>query len=216
MPDILWSDLRMPDGLRPGRNDVVVVDSDVRLIFDTTTPVTIEGLVVYGEFVVADDGDAHALTTDWAVVAGDGTFRVGTADDPYASDFTLTLAGKDNSNTVDLRDYPDGCEEDDGCPVTGGSTCHCGDADGGHSHHVIENNNAFLMAMGDGASIEIHADDASKESWTQLSVTAEAGDTQLRFTERTGWEVGDKIAIASTDFDLNQAEEFEIVAVSNG
>ncbi|MEM8598065.1 MAG: Ig-like domain-containing protein, partial [Pseudomonadota bacterium] len=47
-------------------------------------------------------------------------------------------------------------------------------------------------------------------------VTAEAGDTQLRFTERTGWEVGDKIAIASTDFDLNQAEEFEIVAVSNG
>ncbi|MEM7746523.1 MAG: hypothetical protein AAF409_22785, partial [Pseudomonadota bacterium] len=84
------------------------------------------------------------------------------------------------------------------------------------SHHVVENNNAFLMAMGDGAKIEIHTDDAAKESWTQLDGTAEAGDTQLTFTEATGWQVGDRIAVASTDFDLNQAEEFTVVGVSNG
>ncbi|MGF1444652.1 MAG: Ig-like domain-containing protein [Pikeienuella sp.] len=219
MQDILWSDFRMPDGSHPGPDDVVIVDSDVRLIFDETDgPVRIKALVVYGEFTVADDiPEPLELTTDWALVAGNGRFEVGTPAEPFEGDFTLTLAGKDTSNTVDLRDYPDGCDTPpDQCPVTGGSTCHCGDADGGHAHHVIENNNAFLMAMGEGATISIHADDAAKESWTQLDGTAEAGATTLTFAAATGWEVGDRIAVASTDFDTNQAEEFTIVAVSEG
>ncbi|MEM9782537.1 MAG: Ig-like domain-containing protein [Pseudomonadota bacterium] len=216
MRDVFWSDFRMADGSRPGGDEVIVVDSDINLIFDTTDPVTIQGLVVYGSFEVADDGAAHALTTDWAVVAGDGTFRVGAPDDPYASDFTLTLAGKDNSNDVDLRDYPDGSEDSGGCPVTGGATCNCPDTDanGRNDHFEITNNNAFLMAMGKGASIEIHVDDAAKESWTQLDATLAAGQNTMRLTEETGWEVGDRIAVASTDFDLDQAEEFTITAVS--
>jgi len=221
MADILWSEYRMPDGSAPGPDDVVIVDSNDRLIFDQAAGfATVKGLVVYGEFVVEDGGpDAPpiALTTDWALVSGDGSFTVGTGEAPFQGQFDLTLAGKDNSNTVDLRDYPDGCETPpDQCPVTGGSTCHCGDADGGHSHHVIETNNAFLMAMGEGATISIHTDDAAKESWTQLDATAEAGNTSLSFTEATGWEVGDRIAVASTDFDADQAEEFTIVAVSDG
>ncbi|MEL6267339.1 MAG: G8 domain-containing protein, partial [Pseudomonadota bacterium] len=211
MADILWSEFRMPDGSVPGPDDVVVVDSDVRLIFDADEPVTIKGLVVYGTFEPLDAGGTHALTTDWAVVSGHGEFKVGTPETPYASDFTLTLAGKDNSNTVDLRDYPDGCEQSTGCPVTGGD-CHCDETDGhGHNDHfVIENNNAFLMAMGEGATISIHADDAAKESWTQLDATLEAGQNTMTFAEATGWEVGDRIVVASTDFDMNQAEEFTI------
>lgn len=49
----------------------------------------------------------------------------------------------------------------------------------GHDHvipDVIEDITAFLMAMGEGSRIEIHAADASKESRTQLSQNAFAGD----------------------------------------
>ncbi|MEL6522026.1 MAG: hypothetical protein AAFQ66_13745, partial [Pseudomonadota bacterium] len=79
---------------------------------------------------------------------------------------------------------------------------------------VIENNNAYLMAMGEGSRIEIHAADREKESWTQLETTAEAGSSQLVLQEETGWEVGDRIAIASTSNDFEEAEEFTILAIS--
>jgi hypothetical protein len=80
----------------------------------------------------------------------------------------------------------------------------------------IVDNNAFLMATGDGSRIEIHAAAAAKESWTQLSQTVRPGDDVLRFSEATGWEVGDRIAIASSDRSADHAEEFTITAVSNG
>ena len=63
---------------------------------------------------------------------------------------------------------------------------------------VISDNNAYLMAMSEGSRIEIHAADREKESWTELSETAEAGSNALKVTEATGWQVGDLIAIAST------------------
>ncbi|MEL6205422.1 MAG: G8 domain-containing protein [Pseudomonadota bacterium] len=197
MADLLWSELRLEDGSGPGPDDVVVVNAGDRLIFDeAASPATVKGLVIHGEFTVEDAGGDLELTTDWAVALGSGTFRVGTPEDPYQSKFTLTLAGKDPDNDVDLGDYTS--------------------ADGSGMTNVIQNNDAFLMAMGANAAIEIHVDDAAKESWTQLDTTAEAGDTGLTFTEATGWEVGDRIAVASTDFDLNQTEEFTIVSVDDG
>ncbi|MFK7942186.1 MAG: hypothetical protein AB8B85_04610, partial [Paracoccaceae bacterium] len=78
----------------------------------------------------------------------------------------------------------------------------------------IQNNNAFLMAMGAGSRIEMHAASAAKESWTQIDQTAEAGDSQLVLAEPTGWQVGDKIAIAASSFDINEAEERTITAIS--
>ena len=79
---------------------------------------------------------------------------------------------------------------------------------------TINDNNAFLMARGEGSRIEIHAADAAKTSWTQLDATASAGATTLQLAERTGWEAGDRIAIASTGFEMDEAEEREVVAVS--
>lgn len=91
--------------------------------------------------------------------------------------------------------------------------------DGGHGGHdsadfVIENNNAFLMAMGDGSRIEIHAADAVKDSWTNLARTAEAGSNRLTVEEQTGWEIGDQIAITSSDYEYEQDETFTITDVS--
>ncbi|MEM9844972.1 MAG: G8 domain-containing protein, partial [Pseudomonadota bacterium] len=85
---------------------------------------------------------------------------------------------------------------------------------GSMAEMVISDNNAYLMAMGAGSRIEIHAADASKESWTELSQTADAGSNQLVLTEDTGWEVGDQIAIASTSDDWTESEEFTVTAVS--
>ena len=183
---IRWSDLRMEDGTRPGVNDTVVVSMGQTLILDQD--VEVEGLIIMGDLVVEDTRDS-SLATDWALVMENGGFHVGSEEQPFEHKFTLTLAGDDPNFDLDLSPY--------GMNTT------------------IENNNAFLMAMGDGAKIEIHADDAAKESWTQLNGPVQAGENTLSFTEATGWEVGDKIAIASTDFDLNQAEELTIVAVSN-
>lgn len=80
---------------------------------------------------------------------------------------------------------------------------------------IIENNNAYLMAMGDGSRVEIHGADAEKLSWTQLAEAARAGTSQLVVQEDTGWEVGDLIAVASTSSAWTQAEEFTIAAISN-
>ncbi|MEM7506177.1 MAG: G8 domain-containing protein [Pseudomonadota bacterium] len=94
------------------------------------------------------------------------------------------------------------------------------DAAGGHGSMnaggmpVIQDNNAFLMAMGAGSRVEIHAADAAKDSWTQLDRSVTEGERSLRLAEATGWEVGDKIAIASTGFQMEEAEERTIVAVS--
>ncbi|WP_298966525.1 calcium-binding protein [uncultured Roseibium sp.] len=79
---------------------------------------------------------------------------------------------------------------------------------------TITDNNAFLMAMGKGSRIEIHAQDAEKESWTQLAKIAEAGSSSLTLEGKTKWEAGDKIALASTSQDAHEAEEAVIKKVT--
>ncbi|WP_390913157.1 hypothetical protein [Pseudosulfitobacter sp. SM2401] len=80
---------------------------------------------------------------------------------------------------------------------------------------VISDNNAYLMAMSEGSRIEIHAADREKESWTELSETAEAGSNALKVTEATGWQVGDLIAIASTSDEWTESEEFTVLDISD-
>ncbi|WP_299153593.1 G8 domain-containing protein [uncultured Tateyamaria sp.] len=80
----------------------------------------------------------------------------------------------------------------------------------------IENNDAFLMAIGEGSRIEVHGADAEKESWTQLNQSAGRGENVLQLELETGWEVGDRIAIASTGTNMEDAEERTIVEVRDG
>ena len=92
--------------------------------------------------------------------------------------------------------------------MTGDAHCNC--------MTQIQDNDAYLMAMGMGSAIEIHAADARKASWTQLDTTAAAGSVWITLAEETGWEVGDQIVIASTDFDHRQAEQRTILETRNG
>ena len=69
------------------------------------------------------------------------------------------------------------------------------------------------LVVQDGGILEFHGRDHGK-SWTQLAETAMPGDTQIRLTEASAWEPGQEIVLASTDYDLNQAEVQEIAQVN--
>ena len=64
-----------------------------------------------------------------------------------------------------------------------------------------------------GGQLELHG--ASRGTpWTKLSATAVKGASTITLEGNPGWRVGDKIAIASTDFDPTQAEETSITAIA--
>ena len=45
-------------------------------------------------------------------------------------------------------------------------------------------------------------------TWTLLTATVNVGDTTLTVSDDiSDWKVGDKIVVASTEFDHNEAEE---------
>lgn len=187
---VCWSEFLMPDGHPPGPGDVVTIPSYQRMILDTNT--NIEGMIVLGEFFVDDrgiDSDMIEMTSGWVVVTGGGGFNVGWYQALFEGQFELTLSGDDPDQDIDLEDF-------------------------GGPDMTINNQDGFLMAMGTGSSVEVFVDDALKRSWTQLRNTADADDQSIEVEHATGWEVGDVIVLASTDFDLNQAEVRVIDSIS--
>lgn len=69
-----------------------------------------------------------------------------------------------------------------------------------------------VLAVLDGGRLELHG--AAKTGWTQLAATAAAGATSLRVLDASGWEVGDTLAVAPSDFDPFEAEEVVITALN--
>jgi cell migration-inducing and hyaluronan-binding protein len=53
-----------------------------------------------------------------------------------------------------------------------------------------------------------------RTSWTKLNATVNKGQNTITLGEATDWKAGDKIVIASTDFDYRQAETFTIQSIS--
>jgi hypothetical protein len=69
----------------------------------------------------------------------------------------------------------------------------------------------FLCVMM-GATLELHG--TPRLSWTRINATAEKGATQITLDKAPDWRAGDRLVIASTDFDPLQAEEVTVKAVS--
>jgi len=61
--------------------------------------------------------------------------------------------------------------------------------------------------------IDIHGKPRSK-TFTLLANSANAGDSLITVMDTVDWQVGELIVIASSDFDMNQAETRYITAVS--
>lgn len=64
-----------------------------------------------------------------------------------------------------------------------------------------------------GGVITIHGK-PGKAGFQYLQATASAGSNQITVSDASGWEVGDKIVIGSTDFEWNRSEQRTITAIS--
>jgi cell migration-inducing and hyaluronan-binding protein len=78
--------------------------------------------------------------------------------------------------------------------------------------------NEDVSTMGDrgimlmAGTLSLHGD--RKNTWTRLARTAKAGAARIEVLNAAGWRKGDRIVLASTDFDPAQAEERIVSALS--
>ncbi|WP_201290872.1 G8 domain-containing protein, partial [Croceibacterium salegens] len=78
--------------------------------------------------------------------------------------------------------------------------------------------NEDINTMGDrgilnmGGTLNLHGD--RKNAWTKLANTADAGSNKIEVLDASEWRKGDRIVLASTDFNPRQAEERTIIAIS--
>ncbi|MGL4610784.1 MAG: G8 domain-containing protein [Trueperaceae bacterium] len=68
----------------------------------------------------------------------------------------------------------------------------------------------YLLIL-EGGKLELHGQTTT--SWTNLSTTAPAGTNQITLAAAVNWQVGQRIAISSTDFANDQHEERTISAI---
>jgi cell surface hyaluronidase len=70
----------------------------------------------------------------------------------------------------------------------------------------------FIVVM-NGGTLDLHGSSRGA-SWVKLGATAAKGATSITLERAPGWQVGDRLAIASSDYDPKQAEEAVISAIS--
>ena len=75
--------------------------------------------------------------------------------------------------------------------------------------------NARLLEVLPGGVLDVHGKPQST-SWLHLAGNVPAGATRIDVESSVDWRVRDRIVIASTDFDFEQAEERTIIGVSAG
>ena len=90
------------------------------------------------------------------------------------------------------------------------------------NHHAVITltgtaGNPSVMGMGNKligvmGRIELHGE--KRGGWTHLRATAPQGATQIMLERNPGWRAGDRIVLASSDYNQNQAEEQVIASVS--
>src|SRR5690348_14081538 len=63
-----------------------------------------------------------------------------------------------------------------------------------------------------GGELELHGQ--PRTTWTRLGSTATAGSTQLLLDAATDWRTGDRVVVASTSYEPNEAESVVIASVA--
>ncbi|MEL6779830.1 MAG: G8 domain-containing protein [Cyanobacteria bacterium J06597_16] len=187
---VLWSEW---SGRNPGKGKPVVIPDGLTVVLDSED-IEVGDLVVHG--TVKFGKTDVSLMADNIVVFGE--MQAGTENDPHTHKAKITLTGKSTDPDVVLSE------------LMGGGH-HSGN--GGHSGHHMSNpidNKALIVAP--GGKLNLHG--AEVNSWTQLGSTAAAGDTSIELAGAlTGWNIGDMIAIAPTDFNVFEAEERTITRI---
>ena len=70
-----------------------------------------------------------------------------------------------------------------------------------------------MIAVSPFGTLDVHGE--SRLAWTKLGATAEVGSDQLLLERSVDWRVGDRIVVASTDFDPFHAEDRIVTAVDD-
>ena len=63
-----------------------------------------------------------------------------------------------------------------------------------------------------GGTLELHGQ--ARTSWLHLAETAPAGSRRLVLERDPGWRAGDRLVVASTDYEPSQTEEVQVAAVA--
>lgn len=172
-------------GAIPGPGDYVGITSGNPVVLDTNVGIrNLAGLDVNDRLSVLDV-QTYALGVSRMTINVGGSFVVGTAASRFVNDFTLQLTDR-------WLGSPHG--------------------------HAQEN----CMLLVTGGAISMHGNNAASGGGTQLSwlrllngndLIANVSNT-LTLDAVPGWNPGAEVVIASTDFDMNQAEVRSILAVA--
>ncbi len=168
--------------------------------WDNGVPTVADDAVVPAGKVVSFDGGAHVAKT--LLIRGTATaLESGVTDKTLSADWILVDGGSFSigsaANPYDTHTFTITLEGDNhtqNLPALG-----------------ITSNDAFLMTRA-GGTLDLFG--AVETSWTQLGITAQAGSTIVTMSEQVSWDVGDEIVIASTTFDMNEAEVRTIIEVN--
>ncbi|HEY8256932.1 MAG TPA: G8 domain-containing protein [Gemmatimonadales bacterium] len=96
-----------------------------------------------------------------------------------------------------------------GSPFTHSATITLTGADDGTD--VMGMGNKVLGVL-PGGTLDLHGE--ARTGWTRLAATASAGANQLTLETAPGWRAGDRIVVASTEFDPNRAEVGIVQSIS--
>ncbi len=169
-PAVRWSDpAAWPGGAIPVEGAAVVIPEGRNLLLDVSPPplasLSVEGALTF------EEADLD-LTAGYIVVQG--SFRVGTADQPFQHRATITLTGSPDAPSV------------------------------------LGMGNRFLGVF--NGTLDLHGE--PRAGWTRLAATAPAGTMTLILQSAPEWRAGDKLVVASTDFDPAHAEVVTVAGVS--
>jgi len=89
-----WSDPATWDGEKPGQDDAVEITEEMDVVLDESPP-ELEGIHIDGGTLTFARQDL-AVTTGYIVVTDGGRLQIGTEDEPFEQEATITLTGEDD------------------------------------------------------------------------------------------------------------------------
>lgn len=199
---MFWSNTNYWNGSLPDADTEVIVPSDTRLVVDVTNAKA-KNIIVRRTLVFSANKDVN-LDTGWILVDG-GVLKAGFEGFRYDNNVTITLNNNDPEANV-------GCGAGKNRINFGNHfiAAYSGFASPSSSDICQADSSPTNQKLG---KIVMHGVDDRTE-WTVLTQNAKKNDTQITVEDATGWQVGDTIALASTDYDHRQAEERTITGVN--
>jgi plastocyanin len=171
----------------PIEGDSVVIPEDQMILMDVSPP-RLFWLQVFGKLVF-DRKDLN-LDATYILIYG-GTFEVGTEDDPFMQQATITLHG-DRRVMVEL-------------PFVGGKVLAVADKGGFTTHGKGRGVDVPISQKG---VLDIHGI-PRKRTWTKVEETVSQGTTTIITSEVTDFAAGEKIVLTAPHEELTVAERID-------